>query len=423
MINGLEGIPGSGKSYEAVVYHVLHYVKSGRKVITNLPLNIEAFRAIDPAYADLIEYRERPFKTLGTWDADRTPAFKLFEPGEVDPSPRSATMPDGSVVQLRPPARLFGHVWDYYTTWKNKDGLGPVLIIDECHVSLPKKDTDPQVIEFFKLHRHFNVDILLITQNFRDIDPQISGLLATVIRVRKADILGKSQSAYLRRVFAGFKGAEISSEERKYKPEFFALYKSHTQGNSVQEATGSDVSPFVKKFRSFSLAFYALTAAAVVWAFWPSSDKPKPDPHVKTAASPSVPVSAPSAPSAAPSSQYHFTQLGQPAPPAVDVPVLREEPFKGVEVHITGFMKSATKSYYAFVVSKNGSRIFDLSLKDLEAAGYKFLPLGDCAGVLRFAGKDRAVICDAPAMAAGSNEKPVVIDSASGSRSDKDNKG
>jgi zona occludens toxin len=327
-------------------------------------------------------------------------------------------MPDGSIVHLRPPARLFGHVWDYFTTWKNKDGLGPVLIIDECHVSLPKKDTDPQVIEFFKLHRHFNVDILLITQNFRDIDPQISGLLATVIRVRKADILGKSQSAYLRRVFAGFKGAEISSEQRKYKPEFFALYKSHTQGNSVQEATGSDVSPFIKKFRAFSLAFYALTAAAVVWAFWPSADKPKP---VAASKSPSVslvsssPVAGPPAPIPGP---YHFTQRGEIPPPPVDVPSVKEDPFKGVELHITGFMKSATKSYYAFVVSKNGSRIFDLTLKDLEAAGYKFLPLGDCAGILRFAGKDRPVICDAPAMAAGTNSKPVVIDSSGGNHSD-----
>ena len=50
MINGLEGIPGSGKSYEATVYHVLAALQTGRLVITNLPLNVEVFAAIDPAY-------------------------------------------------------------------------------------------------------------------------------------------------------------------------------------------------------------------------------------------------------------------------------------------------------------------------------------------------------------------------------------
>jgi zona occludens toxin len=33
----------------------------------------------------------------------------------------------------------------------------------------------------------------------------------------------------------------VSVEERKYKPEFFKLYKSHTQGNSVAEAGAQDV--------------------------------------------------------------------------------------------------------------------------------------------------------------------------------------
>ncbi len=46
MINGLEGIPGSGKSYEATVYHVLAALQTGRLVITNLPLNVEVFAAI-----------------------------------------------------------------------------------------------------------------------------------------------------------------------------------------------------------------------------------------------------------------------------------------------------------------------------------------------------------------------------------------
>ena len=71
MINLLLGAPGGGKSYEAVVYHILPALEKGRKVITNLPLNIERIAAIDPAYSDLIEKRDetravRP-ATAETW--------------------------------------------------------------------------------------------------------------------------------------------------------------------------------------------------------------------------------------------------------------------------------------------------------------------------------------------------------------------
>ena len=84
MINGLEGIPGSGKSYEATVYHVLAALQTGRLVITNLPLNVEVFAAIDPAYRSLIQIRRRPAPVLGVWDANAIDdngngqAFKLF---------------------------------------------------------------------------------------------------------------------------------------------------------------------------------------------------------------------------------------------------------------------------------------------------------------------------------------------------------
>ena len=69
MINGLEGIPGSGKSYEATVYHVLAALQTGRLVITNLPLNVEVFAAIDPSYRSLIQIRRRPAPVLGVWSS------------------------------------------------------------------------------------------------------------------------------------------------------------------------------------------------------------------------------------------------------------------------------------------------------------------------------------------------------------------
>lgn len=240
MINGLEGIPGSGKSYEAVVFHVLATLKTGRKVITNLPLNIEVFAAIDPAFAALIEVRTRPRPVLGTWDANRVDDKGNGNAFELYPVP-STVIPD---------CTTFAHVWDFYDPWRHEDGRGALFVIDECHNAFPKIGTDKQVVQWFKLHRHFNVDLLLMTQNFRDMDQPISGLIAMLIKVRKADILGKKDS-YIRKVHAGYRGAVISTEERKYQPQFFSLYKSHTQGNSVAESAAGDVQPLLVKLNKY----------------------------------------------------------------------------------------------------------------------------------------------------------------------------
>ncbi|MER0370175.1 zonular occludens toxin domain-containing protein, partial [Vibrio vulnificus] len=43
MINLIVGRPGGGKSYEAVVFHIIPAIQNGRKVVTNLPLNIDHF--------------------------------------------------------------------------------------------------------------------------------------------------------------------------------------------------------------------------------------------------------------------------------------------------------------------------------------------------------------------------------------------
>ena len=41
MINSVVGRPRAGKSYESVIYHILPSAKEGRKVVTNIPVNLE----------------------------------------------------------------------------------------------------------------------------------------------------------------------------------------------------------------------------------------------------------------------------------------------------------------------------------------------------------------------------------------------
>lgn len=389
MINGLEGIPGSGKSYEATVYHVLEALKQGRMVVTNLPLVVDMFAAIDPSYRALIELRRVPKPVRGTWDATRVDedgngeAFQLFADGHTEKAPDKV--------------HVFGHVWDYYHEWRHpKTKRGPLYVIDECHVPLPKAGTDPQVVEWFKLHRHYNADVLLMTQNFRDMCNGIATLLAILIRCRSADFLGK-KGEYVRKVFAGFRGALVSSETRKYLPEFFPLYKSHTQGHSVGESSASDVQPFIVKWKRAVVAYWVVAVVGAAWWFWPS-DKPKKAPvaAAKALTAPpraAAPVPAASAPRVAASGLSTETVDNAVAKADED-----PEPLRDKGVHLRGRLTFKDRTVYLFVASQNGQAVQEMTDADLRRAGYEFRPMSDCMGALEWKGKVRPVSCDLPAV-------------------------
>ncbi len=417
MINGLEGIPRSGKSYEATVFHVLVYLQQGYQVITNLPLDVEKFAVINPEFRKLIVKRTRAQPIRGTWDMNRVDengngnAFELFEDGHVeDPGPQ---------------VPVFGHVWDFYSTWKHPvTKLGPKFIIDECHNSLPKLGTPTTLIEWFKLHGHFNVDVLLMTQNFRDICQQIAGLMGMLVKVRKADILGRADH-YIRKVHGGYRGAVISTEERKYQPQYFGLYKSHTQGNSVAESLATDVKPMSVKLKRFTIAVWIVGISLCVYTFWPST-KPAPKHDAKSQEwlqtlprGPDAQVTYP-APSERPSEPLSMPiePSGSKAATEAQQVDVDPEPFKGKGLHLVGSMQLGQRLVYRFVVSDGGKRIFDLFDADLRDAGYAFKPLTHCAGMLTYGKVVRPVVCDAPAQVPGSSSAPIVMEAGSKARSD-----
>ena len=430
MINGLEGIPGSGKSYEAVVYHVLPMLEKGRLVITNLPLLVDLFAAINPAYRDLIELRTRSQRVLGLWDVSRVDkdgngqAFLLDDlslHNQVEVVPVKIVIDQFSRASRAAVKNdtIFGGVWDYYSTWKHPvSGQGPVFLIDECHDALPTSGTDSEVIEWFKLHRHFNCDVLLITQNFRDMNQPIARLIAMLVKVRKADILGKPD-CYIRKVHSGYRGAVISTEERKYKPEFFALYKSHSQGNAVSESAAGDVKPFIVKFKRFSRVFYVITALYCVYAIYRYVYPPNKSP----VAIAGKPVSALSS-----SGTSGLVGVGAPAVVAASVPAVASssgmvsfsedeipEPFATKGLHLTGVMRTPGRVIYMFAISNSSVSIGQITSDDLVKVGYRWQPLTDCVGTLRWKTLAKSVICDAPVVAEGSHNNPVVLALPAGS--------
>lgn len=405
MIYGLEGIPGSGKGYESAAMQILPALKSGRLVITNMPLVVEAYVAINPAYAELIEFRNQPQPIRGRFDSKalgtERPVFILFEDGHTEDPPEDAF--------------AFGGVWDYYSTWRRADGRGPLFVIDECHNPLPKLGTDKNVVAFYKQHRHFNIDILLQTQSFRDIDQAIAGLLQTLITCRKADLLGKPNS-YIRKVKAGYRGGLVSEETRDYDPKYFGLWKSHTQGVALAEESTRDVSPLYVKVQRFKWAVLALAAVLTVWAWWPSSkDKPQrvrvqeQQWYKDAQARAGKPMAPPDEPVISQAKLVQATETaasklriggpGSEAQPSSDDGTV-PEPYGLKGLHMVGRLTLPSRgSVYMMVVSQNGVAISHITDADLAQVGYKFRALSDCVATVTWGAVTRTVTCDSPSQA------------------------
>lgn len=388
MINLLIGAPGGGKSYEAVVYHVLAALRRGRKVITNLPLNIDKLEAIEPGCTSLIEVRE---KTLAVEPVIET----------------KGVIPVGLLARSVIPTfsnRAFANVEDYMSTWRHPvDGFGPLYVVDECHFCLPRARTSVAVEEWFSMHRHYNCDVLLITQSAGKISVAIKDLIQVCYKVRKAVALGRP-TGYIRKVLDGVNGGEVSCTERKYEKKYFGLYRSHTQGLAIEEKNADDVAPLSVKFRRFSYIFYLVTAVVIAWAFWPS-DKPKPLPMLQKATS---------ANHALPSSSLSPASSSRPASapvpsPASSAPSGDPDPFKAQGVHLSGWAKMGDRIIHTFVISAGGFRLFELTEPEIKKAGYAFRPLGECSGLLTHGQTVRTVICDAPTGASGKNDAPVLV--------------
>jgi zona occludens toxin len=397
MINLLLGAPGGGKSYEAVSYHVLPALQRGRKVITNLPLNLEAFEAIEPGSSALIEIRTTTIATAPDTSRD----------DGSDGLMSLITRARASKFVNRP----FANPEDFASDWRGSDGIGPLYVIDECHFCMPKMGTSKAVEEWFSMHRHFNVDVLLITQSSGKISTSIRDLVQVCYKVRKAVALGKTDE-YIRKIFDGVNGGEVSTTIRKYKPQYFKLYRSHTQGQALDEQSADDVAPFLVKFNRFKWFIIVCAFFACLYAFWPK-EKPKP---FTPAWLPAAVAEYKANPPTGPEFRTPARPPGAASSPTSEAPP-DLEPFRAQGVHITGWAKMGGRIIHTFAVSSGSFRLFPVTHGELEKSGYSFQALGECAGVLRWGEKVRTVICDAPTIASGKNDAPVVIDSQTGEKS------
>lgn len=353
MINLLMGPPGGGKSYEAVVYHILVALNRGRKVITNLPLNLDEIELACPGARELIDTRK----------AERF---------------------DGVLV------RPFAHVNHYGDDWRHPEtGSGALYVIDECHKAIPLRGTPIDIEEWYAEHRHELCDVLLITQSYGKINKAIRDSVQVVYRCRKATALG-SNTRYIRKVQDGLRGEVTNESIRAYEPKYFRFYSSHTKSGAGQELAASDIRPI---WSHWSFRGAAICALLVVGLSIYNTTKPKktaPPPKVETVSVQSDPVVT-------------------SEPVQIDAkprgPEQKLHPYQGSTLHLQALVKGkrfregVEQDYLNgyVVVAQNGQPITRVSLDDLRETGYQIAYQSSSVISLTYQGFDIGyVIADIP---------------------------
>lgn len=377
MIHGISGKPGGGKSYEAVVSHIIPIVSlDKRKVVTNLPLNVEHFCAVYGEFCrDLIEVVDGQFHNYG---------------GE------------------RPFSKKDHYV--QYEDWQNEKGQKVYFFIDECHLAMGTQGTEKQLTEFYSMHRHYGFDIMLITQNFRKVNRDIKDMVGNHYRAIKKSMIGQDDK-YILKVHDGASSTNqsvVATHERVYESKFFKFYQSHTKSEtSVEEAGSNDIELWYKHWTIKLGVFFLVLVIFALFSLLSGDDDIKN--NVKSKKVESTELSTKNLDeelnqiTSEASSNKEKLKSKSPRIEQYDKMVSESSsfhPFYKLQLHITGsaeYMDGdySTRTHY-FSASQNGQHIFELKSADLMLAGYSVQILSDCIALISYYDYEDFITCDSP---------------------------
>ena len=243
MIEMLEGVPGSGKSYYAVSERLLKWVRTGRRV----------YVFVDGFYLDRLA---------------------LFEGVELAVLEQQITL--------------------WMTAEDVKTGLldvepGSAVLIDEVQTVFRSKDkTDPQLLRWLETHRHRGIDLVLMCQQYGQVTLGVNRLVEATTKFRRLDrfglknryqasVRGNPEELEVIRMFSG-----------KYEPKLYAYYSSYASASVRETARGGSM----LKSPTLLVGILGLLVAVAWFAFggWLSGVKPVPAATISTVpASPSLP--------------------------------------------------------------------------------------------------------------------------------------
>lgn len=261
MIELLEGVPGSGKSYYAVSERLLKWVRAGRRVY----VFVEGFYLDRLALFEGIDMSQLE-KQITLWHAGEDVKAGLLH---VEP--------------------------------------GSAVMIDEVQTIFRSKDkTDPELLRWLETHRHRGIDIVMMCQQYGQVTLGVNRLVEATTKFRRLDrfglknryqasVRGNPEELEVIRMFSG-----------KYEPKLYAYYSSYSSTAVRETARGGSM----LKSPTVIIGTLGLVVALAWVAFggWLSGAKPVPTAAMSKLPAPSplpwvqgpqpvapVPVAAPSA--------------------------------------------------------------------------------------------------------------------------------
>ena len=249
MIELYEGVPGSGKSYHAISEKFLPWVKQGRRL----------YIAVDGIYLDRLS---------------------LFTGIELSVLEQQITIWKDSVEVLQ----AFPHVEP-----------GSAVIIDEAQtVFRSMQKVEPGLLRWLETHRHYGVDILLMSQDFRQMSQGVTRLIEATVKFRKLAFVGLSKK-YQGKVRGNPEDHEtIRAFVGTYSPAIYAYYSSYASAAIQEEKRSHTIFKSARIAIGIAAGLFAIGLMA--WRPWSSLSSTKgasPAGVSGTAAPPSSAASAP----------------------------------------------------------------------------------------------------------------------------------
>jgi len=206
-VDALTGLPGGGKSYQAVVEIILPALAKGRRVVTN----IEGLK--DDAIYDRLE----------KWGCGQTAGEIIHVTDTQVASDDFYYCPPEDLAKL-----------GFKPERQSIVQGGDLVVIDEAW-AFYEKDVSDVVMNFFRKHRHFvnkeNIacNVVLISQDVMDIGLKVRRIIATTTVTTKLEDVGLS-SKYLVKIYKKFDLRQEPTFEGygTYKSDNYALYDSYS---------------------------------------------------------------------------------------------------------------------------------------------------------------------------------------------------
>lgn len=247
-----EGLPRSGKSYEAVLYHIVPALKAGRHVFVRV-------NGVGEELDNMAAYVGQPVEKLRE-------LVHVMGDQEVAEWLVCDTNNDGSMV--------FPHI-----------PQGALVVVDEAQEYWPtgRANLPERVAKFFSKHGHASLDIVLQTQDVKDLHRLVVRRVAKKNTYTKLDSLG-ADTKYSVRFFVATgtgKFESMGTETRTYDPVVWGLYHGVQPGveeNAVYKANTRTLWKTVK-WPAIFMVLALLAGIAMLARFFMGAGVSEPEPE------------------------------------------------------------------------------------------------------------------------------------------------